>query len=243
MLKKQFGIQLYSIRHEIESMGFPAAMLKISEIGYAGVEFAGTGGLSAMEMRFLLQRLGLKSIGAHIGLDGFEEAFDQEIEYHKTLGTTFLIVPSAPFENAEEVKQTSARLNELAKRVKNAGFRFAFHNHGIEFERDGGQTRLEDMMELAPDVDLQLDVYWASLMKCDCEAFIKQYASRITSLHIKQMDANGKCVDLGGGVLDFAKIIQTGLDAGIKTFIHEQEEFSAGSFDGLANGFKHIMNL
>jgi sugar phosphate isomerase/epimerase len=224
-------------------MGFPVVLQKLSDIGYSGVEFAGYGGLGEMEMRFLLQKTGLKPTGAHIGLERLETAFDEEIAYHKALGTKFIVVPAAPFDNAEEVKQTAARLNTLAKKVKNAGFRFAFHNHAIEFERDGSQYRIEDMMELAPEVDLQLDLFWASRKDCDCAAFIQKHAPRVTSLHIKQMDDKGGGVDLGDGVLDFQKLIQTGLDNGIDTFIHEQEEFSGDPFESLTNGVKHIMSL
>ncbi|MDR0292808.1 MAG: TIM barrel protein [Oscillospiraceae bacterium] len=243
MLIKNFAIQLYSVRHEIGRDGFPAVLQKLSGIGYTGVEFAGYGGLSAFEMRFLLQKTGLKPVGAHIGLDRLEAAFDEETAYHKTLETAYIIVPSAPFGNAEEVKATAARLNALAPRVKDLGFQFAFHNHGVEFERDGERYRLEDMMELAPDVDIQLDLYWSSRMGCDCAAFIEKHAPRVISLHVKQMDASGGCVDLGDGVLDFQKLIGTGLRNGVKTFIHEQEEFSGDPFEGLANGYKHIMSL
>ena len=243
MIDKNFAIQLYSVRFEIERMGFPAALQRLGDVGYSGVEFAGYGGLGAVEMRFLLQKTGLKAIGAHIGLDRLESAFDEETAYHKTLGTTYLIVPSAPFGGPEEVKQTAARLAALAPRVKDAGFAFAFHNHGVEFERDGGGYRLEDMMALAPEVDVQLDLYWASRMGCDCAAFIEKHAPRVTSLHIKQMDAAGGCVDLGDGVLDFQKLIATGLQNGVKTFIHEQEEFSGDPFEGLIRGYKHIMSL
>jgi sugar phosphate isomerase/epimerase len=134
-------------------------------------------------------------------------------------------------------------MNELAPRVKDRGFRFAFHNHGIEFERDGAQYRLEDMMELCPDVEIQLDVFWASLMGCDCAEFIKKHAGRVSSLHIKQMDKNGESVDLGDGVLDFGLLIRTGLENGVSCFVHEQEEFAGDAYEGLENGYRHIMSL
>jgi sugar phosphate isomerase/epimerase len=243
MIISDFSIQLYSVRREIWRAGLPAALEELGRIGYTGVEFAGYGDLPVDEMLTYLQQNGMKSAGTHIGLDWLEWAFEREMEYNKALGTEFIIVPSAPFGNAEEVRLTAARLNALAPRVKDHGFRFAFHNHDIEFERDGAQYRLEDMMELAPDVEIQLDVFWAANKGCDIEAFIRKHGGRVTSLHIKQRDAEGESVDLGDGVLDFKAIIQTGLECGINSFVHEQEEFSGDAFEGLENGFEHIMSL
>lgn len=235
-----FSIQLYSIRHQLESAGFSAVFAKLGEIGYTGVEFAGYGGLSASEMKTLLEQNKLRSVGAHIGLERMEKALDEELAYHKTLGTTTIVVPSAPFADLEEIAATAARLNALAPIITANGFRFAYHNHGAEFERHEGRFRIERLIEAAPEAEIQLDVFWASKKGCDCEAFILRHAPRVTSLHIKQMDKDGECVDLGDGVLDFKALIETGRQNGVTEFIHEQETFSGDPFEGLAKGFKHI---
>ncbi len=235
-----FAIQLYSVRQELETDGFPAILKKLSAIGYTGVEFAGCGGLSAPEMKALLEENKLRPVGAHIGLSRLEEALDEELTYHKTLGTTTITVPAAPFANAEEIATTAARLNALAPKITSAGFRFAYHNHGIEFERDDGALRIERMMEAAPEVEIQLDVFWASKKGCDCGEFVRRHAPRVTSLHIKQMDKTGECVDLGDGVLDFKTLIETARQSGVLEFIHEQETFAGDPFECLAKGFSHI---
>jgi sugar phosphate isomerase/epimerase len=239
MLIKDFSVQLYSLRHEIEKAGFADVLEKVAAIGYTGVEFAGYGGLTADEMLSLLRKNNIKPVGAHIGLERLEEAFDEEAAYHKTLGTPTLTVPSADF-SKEGFSETCSRLLSMAKRVKAAGFGFSYHNHAEEFAPGTEGYLIEDIPR---DIDLQLDLYWASKAGCDCEAFIRKHAPRVTSLHIKQMDAAGKSCDLGDGVIDFSLLIQTGLQHGAATFIHEQESFSGCAFDCLANGYKHIMSL
>jgi sugar phosphate isomerase/epimerase len=236
---KDFAIQLYSVRNEIKESGYAAVFEKLAAIGYSGVEFAGCH-LEAAEMLSLLTKNNLVSVGAHLGLGQLEDTFAKEIAYHEILGTKTLTISSAPFADAGETRETARRLAALAPKVKAAGFNFDFHNHAIEFETDDGKYRLEQMMESAPDVEIQLDVFWASVMKCDTAAFIKKHASRINSLHIKQADATGECVDLDKGVLDLRAIIETALANGIVTFIHEQEAFSGDPFAGLASGFKYI---
>lgn len=243
MLIKDFNIQLYSVRREVWRMGLPAVLDKLGRIGYSGVEFAGYGDLPVDEMLLLLQQNGLRSVGTHVGLDRLEWAFDEEMAYNKALGTTFIIVPSAPFSGPEDIRRTAARLNALAPKVKQHGFRFVFHNHGVEFEKDCCQYRLEEMMALCPDVEIQLDVFWAAKMGCDCVDFIRKHAPRVCSLHIKQYDDSGESCDLGDGVLDFSALIQTGLEHGITNFVHEQEEFDGDAYEGLENGYRHIMSL
>jgi sugar phosphate isomerase/epimerase len=243
MLIKDFSIQLYSVRDALGQMGFPAVLERLSLIGYTGVEFAGYGGLDALEMLSLLQKNKMKPRGAHIGFERLEQALDEEIAYHRVLGTEFIIVPHAPFGNAGDVKQTAERLNALAPKIKAAGFRFAFHNHDGEFGRDGVLYRLEDMMVLSPDTEIQLDVYWAAKMDCDCAAFIRKHSGRVTSLHIKQLDKSGGNVNLGDGVLDFRELIQAGIDCGIDYFVHEQEAFAGDTFKCMRDGYKHIMSL
>jgi sugar phosphate isomerase/epimerase len=240
---KNFSIQLYSIRDAIAAIGLETVLEKVAAIGYTGVELAGYHGYSAADSKALLDKNGLRSVGAHIGIERLEETLEEELAYHKTLGTPLIVVPYAPFASAEEVRELSARLSALAPKVKAAGFRFAFHNHDAEFERDGADYRIEDMMSLAPEVEIELDVYWAAKKGCDNAAFIKKHAPRICALHIKQMDASGRSVDLDGGVLDFREIIRAGLDIGLTEFIHEQEEFSSDPFDSVVKGYKHIMGL
>jgi sugar phosphate isomerase/epimerase len=244
MLIKDFNIQLYSVRHEIEKLGLPAVLEKLAAVGYTGVEFAGYWGYGAEDMLALLQKHGLKPAGAHIGLERLEEAFGEETAYHRALGIFCLTIPSAPFGSPEETAQTAKRLGTLVEKGRDYGFCFAFHNHWEEFEKDReGRYRLEDMMAAVPGIDIQLDLCWAAKMGCDCEGFIKKHSPRVTSLHIKQIDAAGNGCDLPDGVLDFAALIKAGLANGVHTFIHEQEEFAGEVFTSLARGFSHIGGL
>lgn len=240
---KDFAIQLYSVRNEVSQAGMPAVLERIAGIGYTGVEFAGYADLSADKMLSHLKQNGLKSVGTHVSMQRLDSAFDEEMAYSKTLGTGFIIVPYASLGSADEVRQTAKQFNEMAVEVKKHGFRFAYHNHGHEFEKTGSKYVLEELMELAPQMSIQLDVFWASSMGCDCVQFIKKHGSRICSLHIKQHNAAGESVDLGDGVLDFKTIIKTAMENGVSCFVHEQEEFSGEAYTCLENGFRHIMSL
>ena len=61
MAKVPVALQLYTVRDET-AKDFAGTMRKVAQMGYAGVEFAGTGGLSVEAMRELLEETGLKGM-------------------------------------------------------------------------------------------------------------------------------------------------------------------------------------
>jgi sugar phosphate isomerase/epimerase len=58
MRQDQISLQLYTVREET-ARDMPATLRRISQIGYPAVEFAGFGGLSAEDLRNILDDLGL----------------------------------------------------------------------------------------------------------------------------------------------------------------------------------------
>lgn len=68
MKKIPIGLQLYSIREDC-AKDLPGTLAAVSKMGYDGVEFAGYHGRTAKELRKMLDDLGLKCCGTHIGLD------------------------------------------------------------------------------------------------------------------------------------------------------------------------------
>src|SRR5882762_10592668 len=91
-----FGLQLYSVRNEC-AKDLVGTVTAVAKMGYKAVEFAGYHGRDAQTLRKLLDDLGLKCCGTHIGLDTLlGEKFDKTIEFNKILGNPFLIVASLP---------------------------------------------------------------------------------------------------------------------------------------------------
>ncbi len=67
------GLQLYTVRDEA-AKDFAGAMRRVAALGYAGVELAGTGGLSAAAMKDLLAETGLALVGSHVPVTLFTSA-------------------------------------------------------------------------------------------------------------------------------------------------------------------------
>ena len=94
---------------------FAGTVRKVAEMGYAGVEFAGTGDLSAAAMGELLAETGLSPAGAHVGLGEFESALDEVIAYHSAIGNRWVGVPWLPDElrNPAGFRQVAQAMNRL----------------------------------------------------------------------------------------------------------------------------------
>ena len=61
-------LQLWSVKDDTQT-DFFSTLERVAEMGYAGVEFAGFGGIPAGEMKQKLDELGLEGISAHVGYD------------------------------------------------------------------------------------------------------------------------------------------------------------------------------
>src|SRR5213082_1497631 len=92
--KIPFGLQLYSVRNEC-AKDLDGTVAAVAKMGYKAVEFAGYYGRDAAALRKLLDDVGLKCCGTHIGLDTLlGDNLPKTVEFNQTLGNKFLIVPS-----------------------------------------------------------------------------------------------------------------------------------------------------
>ena len=102
----------------------------------------------------------------------------------------------------------------------------AYHNHDFEFIPFGdGTTPFQLLMtETDPrDVKLELDVYWVAKAGQDPVQYLKDGQDRIVLVHLKDLASDGSTAEVGGGVLDFERIVRTALLAGVKHLFVEQD--------------------
>ena len=115
------GVQLYSVRTECEK-DFPGTLQTIAKIGYDGVEFAGFYGYEAAEIKQLLDENGLKCCGSHTQLTALSpENFEATVEFNKTIGNKYLVVPWLP----EEMRSDWTKLQKSLTSSPNSSNRTA----------------------------------------------------------------------------------------------------------------------
>jgi sugar phosphate isomerase/epimerase len=179
----------------------------------------------------MLDRLKLKSPSCHLGLDAVEGGFAATAAAAKTMGHEWLVVASVPgrlFESVASLKELAQRFNAIGKRANDAGLRYGYHNHNVEFKAVEGTIPLELLLsETDPAlVDFEMDVYWVTQGGGDPFALINKFPGRFKLLHAK--DASGppdqKMRDVGAGVIDWKKLFSQRKKAGVQHVFVERDD-------------------
>ena len=224
------GLQLYSVREDCAA-DLPVTLAAASAMGYDGVEFAGYYGYPAAELRRILDDLGLKCCGTHTGLDTLlGDALARTVEFNRTLGNTFLIVPGLPEENRcsrEAWLKTAGLFNELAEKAQPEGMQVGYHNHTIEFQPLDGELPWDTFFaNTRADVIMQLDVGNAMQGGGDPLDALRRYPGRATTVHVKEFSATNDKAVAGEGDAPWEDIFAECEGAGgTQWYIVEQESY------------------
>lgn len=245
-LLNEFSIQLYSLRNET-AKDFYDVLKMLSKIGYTGVEFAGYRNKEPKEMKQMLDKYNLKSVGSHVSLESLQTNLTKELEYNKVLNTEYIVCPYSEIKTKADALNLASALNEIAVKCNKEGFKFAYHNHSHEFATDDSKYLLDILFDNVDksNVFMELDLYWATFAGVDAMQYINKHKESVKLLHIKQIkDIESKeCVDLDEGIIDFGDIISKSKAYGVEHFILEQEKFEKSAKLSITKGFNHIINL
>ncbi|MCU6795678.1 MULTISPECIES: sugar phosphate isomerase/epimerase family protein [Paenibacillus] len=249
MRRMGVGLQLYTLRDAMAE-DFRGTLRRVAELGYEGVEFAGYGGLEAEELRDLLQELNLKAIGAHVSLVNTRAHIQKEIAYLKTIGAEYYIIPHIVAEDRQSPQawQTLFEFFEHAGQiVREAGLKFAYHNHAFEFEMKIGDEFVFDAMYTATtpeNVLVEMDVCWVQFAGQDPLQYIKSYTGRLPLLHLKDFkrgpEAQMDTVELSKGEVDLQNVIQAASDAGVEWLIVEQDRCANPPIESVATSLQWV---
>lgn len=231
MAKIPLALQLYSVREDC-AKDLPGTLAAVAKMGYAGVEFAGYHGRSAKELRKMLDDLGLKAAGTHLGLDTLEgDKLAGTIEFNQAIGNRFLIVPWIPEERRKDRAGWLAcaqLFNELAAKVAAQGMLVGYHNHHVEFTPLGGETPWDTFFgNTRKDVVMQLDTGNCLHGNGDPVAILRKFPARATTLHLKEFSKTNDKALIGEGDVAWAEVFRLSESAGAtQWYIVEQESYA-----------------
>ncbi len=231
--KIPLALQLYSVRDDA-ARDLPGVLAAVKNMGYDGVEFAGWYGHDAKTIRQLLDDTGLKICGAHIALDTLiGDALPATIEFHQTLGNTFLIVPGLGAQyrsSADAWKNTAQIFNGIAAELRPHGMKTGYHNHTVEFTPFApGEPLPWDVFfgNTDKDVIMQFDTGNALDGGADALPYLERYPGRALSVHLKEHSATDKNALIGQGDVPFAKIFDVcETTGGTEWYVVEQESYA-----------------
>ncbi|NBC72038.1 TIM barrel protein [Paenibacillus sacheonensis] len=245
-MKQRLAAQLYTVRNELKK-DFEAVLRELAQMGWAAVQIDGLHGNPARDIAAVMNELGLKTAGMHVGLPRMRDDLDNVLEEARLFGTKDFICHSLPdgLQNPEGYASVKRDLLAVAERVKGTEFRVGYHNHDFEFHTTiDGKFALEYLLD-DPAIYAEIDTYWVKKAGQDPLSFIRGYANRMPILHLKDMTADDRqyFAEIGSGVIDFAPILRWGLASGVEWFAVEQDYCPGSPLDSLAASLEYLLKL
>ena len=229
MKADQIALQLYTLRGQT-AQDMAGTLRQVAAMGYPAVELAGYGGLSVAELGAVLTECDLRAMGAHVQFSQFETSAADALSELRALGCEYAIVPSLPAEyreDADKARRAAEQFNRWGALCRDAGLRFAYHNHAFEFA-PLGDTTLYDILVGGTDpalVDLEVDAFWALYAGASPVALIERLGQRASVIHLKDMAPGENRADapVGAGIINWDDILAAGRAVGSRWYIVEQD--------------------
>jgi sugar phosphate isomerase/epimerase len=216
MSHQDLSVQLYTVRNALAE-DFDGTLAQIAGFGYTQVEpFQFVNFLDGLRN---LGKHGLSAPTTHVGLLSGDQ--DAIFAAAKELGIETVIEPAVRdqhWQTEDDIKTTASQLNAAAEKAADHGLRVGYHNHWWELEaKVDGRHGLEVLAEnLAPEVVLEVDTYWAYAGGADVPALLKRLGERVVALHVKDGDGSTdtkKQVAVGSGSLPVWDFLDAAPDA------------------------------
>jgi sugar phosphate isomerase/epimerase len=255
---KRVGLQLYTLRDDIQKQGIETVLAQVAKLGYTQVENFGYGdgkffGKSATEYRKLLKDNGLAAVSGHYLTgrsaamkmpNGLTKNWQQVIDDAAAIGQKYAIIAYlTPDERKpDDYKQLADLLGTGGEVAKKAGLTLGYHNHDFEFtERMDGQKPYDFLLKNTT-VKMEMDLYWVVKAGERPSDYFGQYPGRFPLWHVKDM-ANSpqrEFAEVGSGTIDFGAIFCQAKQAGLVQYFVEQDVCKRPPFESIGISIDHI---
>lgn len=227
----KLGAQLYSVRNGLQTPEKARETFrKIRDIGYENVQFSGAPTNNAELLKTLSEEFDLPIVCTHVALNRIIEETESLIREHQTFGCPVIGLGFIPKEYRDSLASLRAFLKMMKKpvaKLREAGLKFAYHNHAFEFEKVAPNTCLFDvMLEECPDWQFIADTYWIEYAGYSAASYFEKIGSgRLTNVHFKDMAKDDKrsICSCGAGTLDFKKLAEVSRKLGVENVLVEQD--------------------
>ncbi len=238
---QRIGIQLYTVRDAMRRDP-ERTLARLAEFGYRAVEFAGYFERSPSQIRQVLRANRLTSPATHIAYPANDDAWRRTVDDAKARGHEWVVIAwldAAQRAEASRWPVLAERFNQLGQIARDAGVRFAYHNHDFEFMPAGEHTGYDLLVSRTDPalVDFELDLYWATKAGQDPLALIARHRGRFPLVHVKDATAAParEMVDVGKGTIDFAHIFAAANRSGMRHVFVEHDHPADSMASALAS--------
>lgn len=249
MDKNNIAAQLYTLRDFLKTKeDIDKTFRKVKEIGYNAVQLSGLGPVDPLFLQELSKELDLKLCATHVSYDRLKNDIKAVIKEHKLWECEFVGIGYMPEEFSRDVSGYTRFAKEasiIAKELADNGLKLIYHNHNFEFEKYGGLTGLDILINESDSktFGFEIDTFWVQAGGASPVEWLKKVAGRIDVVHLKDMafvENTQIMAEIGEGNLDWSSIIAVCKELKVKWYAVEQDECRRDPFESLSMSLKYL---
>lgn len=267
---RTFSAQLYTVRGLLRRE--PDRTLKtLAEIGFKEVEGYNRAQLIALTPKLKDAGLTARSCLVETPLitanweqfpDLKQISVKEAAESLAAIGVEFFVLgyipPGARGDGEDFFRRTADRMNAAAEVCRKSGLKFAWQNHAYEFLGKPGFRPIDLYKERldAKTVNLDLDVFWPSIVGLDPLKLLKDWKGRVPLMRLNDRARGdlrqfaeivdlaaapkGASVELGTGAIDFPALLKAASAAGVRGYSIGVDEPDGDPLDALRKSFNYV---
>lgn len=237
------GLQLYTVRDDL-AKDFEGTLKAVRDMGIRHVQSNLTmNGRDSKTLRKIYDDMGFVWDSVHAGGDDLRVHAQATIDQAKAAGLKNITCsfPLYPLDRKaimggpalDDWKRDAQTYNSIGELAAKAGLSFGYHNHNVEFKKIGDVLPYDLLLtETDPAlVSMEMDIGWVVAAGADPVAYLTKYPARYSSLHIKDLKADGipntnlKMVStvIGQGIVPWDKVLPAAKKSRVKTAYLELE--------------------
>jgi sugar phosphate isomerase/epimerase len=212
---------------ELAEVDLAGTLKQVRAIGYDALEIFGDGPSFFADMQAALQTSDLRCCSAHVPFAALRDDLQRVITGLHLIECPMAVVPAFPKDLRDTLPkalQLAGDLNRIGGQLNAAGIAFAYHNEDYDFAPLENTTLWQTLVAHTEPalVQLQLDVFTATLMNANPISMMREHGRRITSLHLCDM-RDGKYAPVGQGELDWPALLDAASQTATQWLIVEHD--------------------
>lgn len=248
----KLGAQFYTLREKNKTPeGLYNSFKEMKKIGYQVAQMSAICEIEPERLKAFSDEFELPITCTHSPYDRIVNDTNALIKEHKIYGCPVIGLGMMPKEYRDTLEGARAfmdAIREPLKRINDAGLRFAYHNHAIEFVDLGGVCSYDLMIEELPTLNFILDTYWFKYADRSYLDYIKLLGNeRLTNVHFKDMktEPKGDICPCGEGTIDFAPVVKLCDELKIPYALVEQDNAPklGDEYEQMATSFNNLKHL
>jgi len=238
------SVQLYSLR-EAAKTNFDQVLERLAGIGFKGVEPFHLFDKTPAEFHQQVVSLGMTVSSSHVPWINHSESINEVVETVQALGLSRAPGGFGPedFKDTAQLQRTIATTAGYVDALKPHGVSLFLHNHYWEFNVIDGQVAYHQLQDAIPEVEFELDTYWAANFgACNPAQELSRIASRTPLLHIKDgpLEKGQSNVALGQGKMDIPALFEAADADVLEWAVIEFDQCDTDMFAAIEKSYQYL---